>query len=370
MGGGKKVVQAIPEDVITSTLMKLVPDGRIFSNDLSVDEPFLVRGAWLFDREIVLEDLGGDLISLHKRDLSPYWVFTGVPGVSEFGLVTSPISVVLISEGILYEVDRKYGTQRSANVLDFIPAAAPAATDSTAYVPSLAGRAGHRTLNSVNLASGVEGWGLSTRTSISTPPVRGGTLARPVIYFATEGRGVFAIPAESAHSGAPDPKWTHGADGRIVAAPVLDRDLLLIGSEKGELWALDRITGATAWVHYSGEPIRRAAWASGDQVYFINSRGFHALDRSNGKELWSVAEITIDEDAVVTEPLTFLVRRGDTVYVHSGDGRVYALDGNSGELLRWAQFHEDVRFLTNGVDHILYLVTPTGFLFAVDKQIE
>lgn len=359
----------IPESQITAALTELMPDGRIFSNNLSANKPQVMRGVHLFDNEILVEDIFGSWTSLDRVTLDPKWHFQ-VGGPSEYAPVVSPVSVLVLRDNMLYEIDRFYGNQRGVISLDFIPSAAPAAIDSTAYFPALAAAGGNRTMISVNLASGIEGWGIATRGSISTPPVIGGSATRPTVYFVTEAAGVFALPAATATSGTPEASWTHGADGRIVCAPTLERNLLLVGSEKGELWALDPVTGVTAWVHYGGEPIRDSAWSSGDQAYFINRKGFHALDRENGQELWSVAELAISDTEVVSRPLRFLVRREDAVYVTDGTGRVFALDPANGELLRWKQFDRSVKFVTNMASHVLYLMTPTGFLFCVDKGID
>ena len=150
--------------------LKLIPDGRIFSNDLAADGPVSVRGGWLLDEIVLVEYADGSLLALDRLTLAPKWSFTGLAGPMEFPPAVTAVSVLAISDGMLYEIDRRYGNQLSVNPLGFVPSAGPAGTDSTAYVPALASVNGNRTVSSMNLVNGTEGWGRATRGSITVPP--------------------------------------------------------------------------------------------------------------------------------------------------------------------------------------------------------
>ncbi len=339
--------------------LKLIPDGRIFSNDLAADGPVSVRGAWLLDGILLVEYADGGLLALDRLTLAPMWNFTGMNGPMEFPPALTSVSVLAVSDGMLYEIDRRYGNQLSVNPLGFVPSAGPAGTDSTGYVPALASVNGNRTISTINLANGTEGWGRATRGSITVRPLVGGTSGRPVLYVATASGAVFAFPAEPAASSAPEPHWSSMVHGRIEHQPVLDDDLLLVSSERGDLWALDRITGGPVWVNYSGERVLAKAWPAGDQVYFVNEAGYHALSREDGRLLWSYGG-----------PARFLCRRGDTVYPMTSPGQIAAMDTASGDVLRTVEFPEDTIFIGNTTDHIFYFLTPDGLVVAVDKKID
>jgi len=342
-----------------ATVLKLIPDGRIFSTDLAADGPVAIRGGWLLENLLLIEYADGSLLALDRISLAPRWHFTGLTAPMEFPPAITPASVLAISEGMLYEIDRKYGNQLGVHRLGIVPSAGPAGTDSTAYLPALASMNGNRTLSTVNLADGTPGWGRATRGSITVAPVIGGTSGRPVLYVATSLGEVFAFPAAAARFGAQDPTWSAIVHGQVLHQPVLSDDLLLVGSERGDLWGLDRITGNAVWVNYSGEKILASAWPMGDQVYFVNEAGFHAISREGGQLLWSYDGMA-----------RFLCRRGGTTYPMTGPGLVCAFDSASGEMLRSAEFPEDTIFLGNTVDHIFYFLTPDGLVVAVDKKIE
>ena len=340
------------EAALTQTLTELLPDGRIYPNDLSVKQH-------LFDSHVLVLDRDNNVTALDRKNLEAKWYYSRLGHQLDFPPSVGAVSVAMIADGVLHEVDRWYGNQLHVFPLDFIPSAGAGASDSTAYVPSLAAGAGVKTLTTVNLATGIEGWGLSTRGSILHAPIVGGTAVRPTVYFTSEDGGVFAYPATSAAKSTPVPSWMAGTHGRNVAPPTLFEDLYLVGSDQGDLWAFDRVTGEVAWLSLSGSPITEAAFGSGDQVYYRNANGFHALDRAKGKALW-----TLPEDAM------FIVRRPEAVYVQTDNWVVKALDPMTGEVLRSVRFPRETVFLTNQMDGIFYAVRPDGFLFAVDLPIE
>ena len=186
------------EESFTAALDQLLPGGRIYSNDLASGRQVEIRRASLHDPQLLIEDAHGRFFALDRRTLAPHWYFNRLPGPTDFEPATSPLSVVMVSGGRMYEVERWHGDLlRSGIELGFVPSAAPAVSDSTAYFPVLATTYGSRTLVTVNLLTGLEGWALNM-SSISAKPVLGGTSSRPVIFVVTQGRGVHAYPARSA----------------------------------------------------------------------------------------------------------------------------------------------------------------------------
>lgn len=350
------------EEALTGKLAGLLPEGRIFSHDLASDRELSMRNAWLFGPQLVVEDTHGRLTSLDSHDLSAQWYYARLPGPLDFAPAPTPISLVMISDGMLYEIDRRFGTHRAGPYdLRFVPSAGPAASGSTAYVPSLMGEEGNLTLVTINLATGLSGWGVATRGSIACAPVLGGSATRPAIYFVTETKGVFSYPAESSAAPAPEPSWVRGTHGQNLVSPTIRDDLLLVGDDKGNLWALNRVTGGVDWVQYGdgGKPITRSAWISGDQVYFTRGNAFYAVDRDNGKILWSL-------------PMSgdFVVRREEGVYVRTDDGVVHAVDATSGEVMRSVKFGRGTHFPANMDGTTFYMVSANGFVFAVDVPLK
>ncbi len=70
----------------------------------------------------LVEDIFGSWTSLDRVTLDPKWHFQ-VGGPSDFDPVVSSISVLVLRDNMLYEIDRFYGNQRGVTSLDFIPSA-------------------------------------------------------------------------------------------------------------------------------------------------------------------------------------------------------------------------------------------------------
>jgi len=347
------------EEQMTGKLNDLLPGGRIYPNDLGVNREMSVRGVYLENPELLVEDAHGRVTALDRLSLKPLWFYAGLPEPLEFAPTMTAATIVMISDGKFFEVDRRFGNETNRNVqLHFVASAGAAATASTAYVPTLAAPEGNPTLITVNLLTGIEGWRLATRGTITAPPVIGGSATRPVLYFVTDRGGVFAFPADSATGAAPDPSWMTRTHGRNLHSPVLYGDVLLVGSDQGDLWSLSRVTGTVNWSLKSGEAVIGQPWASGDQVYFSNREGFHAVDATNGNVLWTLPAVA-----------KFIVRRPEAVIVRTRDGVVHALDHETGEVVNSVEFPGGVAFPANMMDDTLYAVTRGGLVFAVDTGI-
>ena len=109
----------------------------------------------------------------------------------------------------------------------------------------------------------------------STPVVADG-----VVYFGSLDHGVYAVNLEDGTQ-----KWRFPADGAVVASPVVENGRVYIGSLDQTFYAINVETGEADW----------------------------RFDRA-GNWFWSQALVT-----------------GDTVYAPSLDGKLYALDKNTGD---------------------------------------
>lgn len=134
--------------------------------------------------------------------------------------------------------------------------------------------------------------------------------------------------------------------GGIVGAPVLGRGNIYFGTSRGEVIALDAVTLAKKWragIH-NGEVValdftqpkewqsdgRNRVWASpvlvGDAVYVASMDGrLYALNADTGAEKWHY-----ETGGAITSPPAI---RGDTAYFGSFDRYFYAVNVSTGKLL-------------------------------------
>jgi len=93
-------------------------------------------------------------------------------------------------------------------------------------------------------------------------------------------------------------KWAFGFAGvnSARAQPAVVGDLLFVGSESGDVFALNAKTGCTYWSYHAGAGIRTAmsvgpyknGSSAGFAVYFADGAATaYAVDAADGKQLWS-----------------------------------------------------------------------------------
>jgi outer membrane protein assembly factor BamB len=144
-------------------------------------------------------------------------------------------------------------------------------------------------------------------------------------------------------------KWTFATGGRIVSSPVIDAGVIYVGSDDGNVYAIDAATGRRRWKYRTGGPVASTPAVAAGIVYVASYDGkIHAIDARTGSPRWKFAtggerrfearnlhgflpktQTMADPfDVFLSSPLVVDGR----VYVGSGDGNVYALDAASGEL--------------------------------------
>lgn len=161
--------------------------------------------------------------------------------------------------------------------------------------------------------------------------------------------------------------WHHGGAGPIFSSPVLAYGDLFVGSTGGNLLALDASSGTILWQHGIGQYLNdstpvvvgRVAYLSANRSWII------ALDRTNGRQLWST-----NLNEVIQAAPTF----ADGLLLVNARTTTFALDARSGAI-RW-RFHENgtgwptqsaptvqgnTVYITQGTTNIIYaLDVQTG----------
>ena len=131
--------------------------------------------------------------------------------------------------------------------------------------------------------------------------------------------------------------WTYEAGESIESSAAIVGGTVFVGSQKGELAALNLDNGAVYWKYQTGSPIGESSPAYSNGVVFVGDLGgvLHAVNASDGKGLWTFkAGSEIKSSPVVV---------GDRVLIGSYDEHLYCLSTRNGSVL-W-------KFKTNGPVH-------------------
>ncbi len=117
----------------------------------------------------------------------------------------------------------------------------------------------------------------------------------------------------------------------IDATPVIAGGRVFVGSQDGNLYALDLETGSPVWTVKTDGPIIAPAAVLGERVFVGDTYGLiYALSVADGKESWR-----FETEGKIEGGLNTLVREGEPsrVFVGSHDYFVYCLEAASGKEL-------------------------------------
>lgn len=156
-------------------------------------------------------------------------------------------------------------------------------------------------------------------------------------------------------------KWKFKASGKLYASPTLSKNHAFIGSEDGNLYAIDLKSGKKIWSFKTGGAVSTTPALSGDVVYIGSADGnYYAVNALSGTELWRFAtggqqkvsgkglwgmqpadEFMEDQyDVFVSSPAVYGHDNDLTICFGSSDGFLYAVDKDG--KLKW-------KFKTNGI---------------------
>lgn len=122
--------------------------------------------------------------------------------------------------------------------------------------------------------------------------------------------------------------WEVETDLPISAGPVIDNDLLFVGTSKADVLALSTNSGEAVWKHRVSSEVMALPVVVDDKVIIRSADGYDvALDRADGSEIWSV-EHTMPALSVRGEGAPVIV--GDVVIIGYASGKLIAYNADDG----------------------------------------
>ena len=184
-------------------------------------------------------------------------------------------------------------------------------------------------------------------------------------------------------------KWAVKTSGKIFSSPVVYDGVLYIGSEDGNLYAIDEKTGKTHWKFKTGGAVHSSPAVFKNTVYIGSFDGYYyAIDTKTGRVKWKFktggekwfGEIgylgfkPVDQymddlwDFFLSSPVINPDDKNPRIFFGSSDGNVYALNANTGEL-KW-------KFEAKGSIHCspvlykntLYIGSWDANMYAIDAE--
>jgi|GEM_PF-4690227 len=167
--------------------------------------------------------------------------------------------------------------------------------------------------------SGTEEWSFETEKYINSSP----TVADETVYVGSDDGNLYAVDGATGTE-----EWSFEAGLWVKSSPTVADGTVYVGSDDGNLYAVDGATGTEEWSFETGGMVISSRRVVDGTVYIGSGAGtLYAVDAATGTEKWA-----FETGGLVKSSPT--VADG-TVYVGSNDHNLYAVDAATGTE-RWA----------------------------------
>ncbi len=316
---------------VSFSIMPLVADGRVVIIDeggtvYALDEATgtelwrkahgsRIRASPLLSGErLIFASDSGDLVAMRSSDATPLWSFSAVAPVSAALVEVNNVVYVPVEDGVVHAVDVSTGRARWSYDAGELVNRGAAVSKGVLFVGSYGGR-----FSAIDVATADSMWSIELGPGeVSTPIASDGRVyvGRRLDQGSHE-RSLVALDVVDGEQ-----QWEfRAATGFQVRPGALGDTYLYVVAEDGNVYALDRLTGALAWSHDSGNRIGSLASLAGSTLYVSSTDGsVRALDAHNGSLLWK-----IDVEGEPTIPVVINGR----VIVATTAGKVVAIAGRA-----------------------------------------
>jgi outer membrane protein assembly factor BamB len=308
---------------------------------------------WPLFRGNVLQN--GVAVSTLPESLDTRWKFTAKDSIEGAPAISKGVVYVGSMDEYLYAIDLATGKEKWKYKAGPI-AASPSVHDGAVYVGDVDGM-----FHCVDAATGAGRWKFETGGEIKG----GANFAGDIVVFGSygdetlyglskDGKLLWKFKTQGPVNGSPavvgNRTFVAGCDsslhvldtatgkellavnleGQAGATAAVLGDFLYVGTMSSQMLAIDWKKGEVVWKFEAGRRPREfyASAAVTNALVVVGSRDkrVHALERTTGREKWSVAtKGNVDSSPVVV---------GERVYVGSLDGNLYVLDLDKGTILK------------------------------------
>ena len=209
---------------------------------------------------------------------------------------------------------------------------------------------GSEYLYAVEAATGALKWKFELPLGTEYSP----TLGDGVVYLGSEDGQIYAVDAVSGK-----PEWTHEVDGEVVSITTHGSHVYVgTAGDPPTIRSIHLPTRNTQWVtELSGKALSQAVYDD-DRLFFAAGGGVvYAVSAVDGRVLWRFPlEAEIDKQVSVYK---------DKVFAGSHDGRVYAIDKQDGTEV-WNVLAEGrVRCTPIVSDGVLSVTSENGYVYSI-----
>ncbi|WP_281615330.1 PQQ-like beta-propeller repeat protein [Flammeovirga sp. SubArs3] len=163
--------------------------------------------------------------------------------------------------------------------------------------------------------------------------------------------------------------WEYKLSQGVYSSPVIDNNVLFIGSNDSSFYALDKSNGQLFWKYRTKGELKSQPLVYKESVIFNSTDGFiYSVNKNTGQLIWRFATEGEKRKDIWDYYLSSPIISEDKLFIGSGDGHLYTLNPYNGELI-W-------KHKTGGIIHANPLVYQNkvfigsfdGFFYALNVE--
>lgn len=209
------------------------------------------------------------------------WVYNGLAGEKFYSSPAVSNGTVFIgsSLGRLLALNETTGEHVWSFTTGDLIASPPSVAKGMVYVGSSDGA-----IYALNMSDGSFKWSYPTYSPIVSAPA----VAEPIVYVTSTSGRIYALDQFFGYY-----LWDFPTSSPILSSPAVDeaKNLVIVGSQDGHVYALDRMTGGLpVWSRYVGAIERSSPAISGNGLIYIGTtanRLVYCLNETTGAVVWS-----------------------------------------------------------------------------------
>jgi YD repeat-containing protein len=257
----------------------------------------------------VFEPLNGGLVALDADNGSLRWAKDGSD--IAFGAPGAGAGMIFVgnSAGDVLCLDPLSGKTAWRTRLDGAVRRAPTRSNDRVIVTTVKGA-----VASLQAGSGQLLWSRQLTEGVGMPTIGAGSV------FVAAGQSLYALDLNTG-----EPRWTFETRSAILTQPTVWSNLVLIGTENGQLQGVETADGTERLRWQARGALSARPLVADDAIYIADRSGMLSALRPDGAQLQPIWSYDTDT-AIVATPLL----AGGRLIVGTSGGIVYSLDARSG----------------------------------------
>lgn len=329
---------------------------------------------YVWSNEQNYETGGGNIYALDASSGAKIWNYSTNGAVYSSPAVSGNV-VFIGADANVYAFNASTGAKLWNCTTDGFMNSSPNVVNGVVYIGS-----GNNNFYAINASTGAKMWkytsagpstavverGFNSGAFASSPAVVNG-----VVYVGSDDGNLYALDALTGvkiWNYTTSFQLTYMTGNQVTSSPAVSDGVVYVGSVGGNIYAFNASTGAKIWSYYTGPSVNygggywhgvQASPAVANGVVYVGSvdGNMYALNGSTGKQIWEDSLFRVLSSAAITDGV---------VYV-AGDNYVYALNTMTGSQIWNFTTQNQINSSPAIVDGVVYIGSQDGNFYAIGE---